>query len=140
MVALATKTAGVAKKMFMKVLYPNCNNVKVGKMEDAYINLMNDANRLEETHLHIHGRPRPSYTSGQQSSALSTWRTRPRWYMMALFKPIRRYSRPTRWLRNWRLRSTTQRRPHKQPLPFQELFKQVMPMQRTRQPLHANTV
>ena len=50
MSALTSKTAGVAKKLFMTGVYPNGNKVKAGKMEDNYNNLMNYANRLEETH------------------------------------------------------------------------------------------
>ena len=49
MAALTPKTAGVAKKLFLTGVYPNGNKVKAGKMEDAYKNLMNYANRLEET-------------------------------------------------------------------------------------------
>ena len=49
MAALDSASARKVKSLYMKGVYPNGNKVKAGKMEDAYKNLMNYANRLEET-------------------------------------------------------------------------------------------
>ena len=50
MSASTPKTDGVAKKLFMTWVYPNGNKVKANKMDDNCNNLMNYADRLEETH------------------------------------------------------------------------------------------
>ena len=71
MAALTAKTAGVAKKLFMTGVYPNGNKVKAGKMEDAYNKLMNST-AWRKHNIHMHGRSRTSYTSGQWSSASTT--------------------------------------------------------------------